>query len=88
VIVPLQFETEFAQDREDCGKAAKGFPVGVAPGGGGDGRMGDPPFRVYGEQSPERRAVHDSQIGPVPNVMGKVVHIDGFCIQWGGPSRK
>jgi hypothetical protein len=43
VIVPLQFETEFAQDREDCGKAAKGFPVGVAPGGGGDGRMGTHP---------------------------------------------
>jgi hypothetical protein len=42
---------------------------------------GDPAFRVYGERPAERRAVHDWQIRPVPNVMDEVVHIYGFCIQ-------
>ena len=63
------------------GRPAKGFVPGAAFGGGGGSRMGSPAFRVYGEQSAERRAVHDWQIRPVLNVMGKVVHIDCFCIQ-------
>ena len=39
----FQFETELAQDREDCGKPAKAFAAAVAPDGGGGSRMGAQP---------------------------------------------
>ena len=42
---------------------------------------GDPAFCVYREKPAEGRAVHDRQIRPVRNVVGKVIHIDGSCIQ-------
>lgn len=81
VLLPLQFETEFAKHREECGEAGEG----VCRWGGVRWRRGqphrDPTFRVYGEQPVECRAVHNWQVRPVRNVMGKVVHIDSFCIQ-------
>ena len=81
VLLPLQFETEFAQNREDCGEAGEGVHAGSAVRWRRGQPHGDPAFRVYSEQPAERRAVHDWQIRPVLNVMDKVVHIDGFCIQ-------
>src|SRR5258708_32031800 len=80
-LLPLQFETELAQDREDCGEAGEGVHGRVGVRWRRGQPHGGPAFRVYGEQPAERRAVHDWQIRPVPNVMDKVVHIYGFCIQ-------
>jgi len=41
--LPLQFESEFAQDCEDCGRPAKAFPAGPTPGGGYDMMLGRAP---------------------------------------------
>src|SRR5258708_40097526 len=80
-LLPLQFETELAQDREDCWEAGEG----VHGRGGVRWRRGQPhggpAFGVYGEQPAERRAVHHWQIRPVPNVMEKAVHIYGLSNQ-------
>jgi hypothetical protein len=82
VFLRLQCETEFAQDREDCGEAGegvRGIRTSVRWRRGQPRR--NPAFRVYGEPPAERCAVHDWQVRPVTDVIGKVVHIYGFCIQ-------
>jgi hypothetical protein len=81
VLLLLQFETEFAQDREELGEAGEGIWRQRGVRWRRRQPHGDPAFRVYGESPAERRAVHDWQIRLVRSVLDKVVHIDGFRIQ-------
>ena len=78
VVLALQFEPERVQDREDGGQA--GERVGGRGGVRGRRRQphGNPALSVQREQPGEGGVVDDGHVGPVADVVGEVVHIDGF----------
>ncbi len=76
----MQFETQFAQYREDRGEAGEVHsPITVWR------RRGQshwkPAFRVNGEQAAKIGAVHGWKIGPVLDVADQVVHTYSVCVQ-------
>src|SRR5678816_1315195 len=81
ILLPLQFEAEFAEDGEDCGQPREPAHVASAVRRRRGQPHGDPAFRVYGKQPAERRSVYDWQIRPVADVVGNVVHVYGMSIQ-------
>jgi len=79
-LLPVQFETEFAQDCED-GRQAGEVHVSVAIRWRRWQSHGKPTFGVCGEQPVKVGAIDDWQICPVRDVTGEVVHTDGGCLQ-------
>ena len=80
VISPIKFETEFAQDFENCGAASEMVHIRGSVRWPRGQTHGEPTFRVYGEEPSQRRAIHDRQVRSVRNIVGKVVHIYGCCV--------
>lgn len=80
LLLPVQFETQFAQYRKDRGEAGEVHsPITVWRRRGQSHRK--PTFRVHGEQAANIGAVHRWKIGPVLDVADEVVHTYGACVQ-------
>ena len=72
-VLPMQFEPQFAQYREDRGEAGEVHsPITVWRRRRQSHRK--PTFRVHGEQAAKIGAVHGWKIGPVLDVADEVVH--------------
>src|SRR6202020_1108996 len=79
-LMPMQFETDLAQNREDGGKPGEvRGPITVWRRRRQSHRK--PTLRAHGEQAVKICAVHGWKIGPVLDVAGEVVHTYGVCIQ-------
>jgi hypothetical protein len=79
-VLPMQFEPQFAQYREDRGEAGEVHsPITVWRRRGQSHRK--PTLRVHGEQAAKIGAVHGWKIGPVLDVADEVVHTYSVCVQ-------
>ena len=79
-VLSMQFETQFAQYREDRGEAGKVHsPITVWRRRGQSHRK--PTFRVHDEQAAKIGAVYGWKIGPVLDVADEVVHTYSVCVQ-------
>jgi hypothetical protein len=80
LLLPMQFETQFAQYREDRGEAGEvHLPITVWRRRGQSHRK--PTLGVHEEQAAKIGAVHGWKIGPVLDVAGEVVHTYSVCVQ-------
>ena len=79
-LLPMQFETQFAQNRGDSWEAGEVYsPITVWRRRGQSHRK--PTLRVHGEQAGEMGAVHGWEIGPVLDVADEIVHTYSVCVQ-------
>ena len=80
LLLPMQLEAEFVQNREDGGETGEvHVSITIWRRRGQSHRK--PTLCVHSEQAAEICAVHGWKIGPVFDVLGEVVHTDGVRVQ-------